>query len=333
MGNAYSLFKELFPGQPRWSVDQVPDLTGQVIIVTGSAAEYDCYRGNAGIGRETCKVLLGKGAKVYMAARNRSKADEAIEWLKTETNGKIPIFLQLDLADLDSVRRAAEEFKQKEQELHVLFNNGGVMNPPIDIKTANGYDSQFGTNMLGHYLFTMSLLTVLIHTAQTCGHARVVNTSSASHWLAPKGGIDYATLVPNDVQSDESRKKLGVEGLYAQSKWGNIAFANELAQRYRSQGIISTSVHPGGIWSELQRHMRPSSIETLLLGLIMWPTPYGAITQLYAGTTPEGLELSGQASTEYLTSWARVTSSRADTRDEQAGKELWEWLEEQVKRN
>ncbi|KAF8601573.1 NAD(P)-binding protein [Ceratobasidium sp. AG-I] len=309
-----------FPGQPDWSVDQVPDLTGQIIIVTG---------GNTGIGRETCKVLLEKGAKVYMAARSKPRADEAIEWLKKETNGKTPRFLQLDLADLDSVRRAAEEFKQKEQELHVLFNNAGVMNPPINTKTANGYDLQFGTNVLGHYLFTISLLPVLIHTAQTHDHARVVNSSSTGHWIAPKGGIDYATLVPNDAHADQAGKRLGVEGLYCQSKWANVVFANELARRYQAQGIISTSLNPGAIESELQRHTSPSSAQARLLSLVKWPTPFGAITQLYAGTTPEGLELSGQ----YLTCWARVISPRADTRDEQAGRKLWEWLEEQVKIN
>ncbi|KAF8601566.1 NAD(P)-binding protein [Ceratobasidium sp. AG-I] len=308
------------PGKPRWSVGQIPDLAGQVIIVTG---------GNAGIGRETCKVLLKKGAKVYMAARNRSKANEAIEWIRKETDGKTPVFLELDLANLDSVRRAAEEFKQREQKLHVLFNNAGVMAPPVDMKTANGYDLQFGTNVLGHYLFTISLLPVLIHTAQTHGPVRVVNTSSIGHWFALKGGIDYATLVPNDARADELRGMLGKERLYAQSKWGNTVFANELARRYESQGIISTSLHPGGIESELQRHLTFGKIAAALINLIMWPTPYGAITQLYAGTTPEGLELSGQ----YLIPWAQVSKPRADTRSEQAGKKLWEWLEEQVKKN
>ncbi|KAF8601547.1 NAD-P-binding protein [Ceratobasidium sp. AG-I] len=317
---AYSMYKETFPGKPRWSIDQIPDLTGQVIIVTG---------GNAGIGRETCKVLLNKGAKVYMAARSKSKADEAIEWIRKETNGKTPVFLELDLANLDSVRRAAEEFKQKEQELHVLFNNGGVMAAPVEMKTSNGYDVQFGTNVLGHYLFTTSLLPVLIHTAQIHGNARVVNTSSSGHWLAPKGGIDYATLVPNNAQSEEARKKLGTERLYAQSKWGNIVFANEFARRYQPQGIISSSLHPGGIKTELQRHLTLGGIGEALLNMILWPTPYGALTQLYAGTTPEGLELSGK----YLIPWARLSKSRADTKDEAAAKKLWDWLEEQVKKN
>ncbi|KAG8747716.1 hypothetical protein FRC10_011843 [Ceratobasidium sp. 414] len=284
MGIAYSMYKETFPGQPRWSIDQIPDLTGQVMIVTG---------GNAGIGKETCKVLLNKGAKVYMAARSKAKADDAIEWLKAETGGKAPVFLQLDLADLGSVRRAVEEYKQKKEKLDVLFNNGGVMAPPIESKTATDYDIQFGTNVLGHYLFTTLLLPVLIHTAQTSprGHVRVVNVASNGHRFAPKGGIDYSVLIPNDPESEARRRKMGTERLYAQSKWN----------------------------------------------MLLWPAPYGALTQLYAGTAPEGAELSGKAIltvvAQYLIPWARIFKARPDTQDEEAGQRLWAWLEEQVKLN
>jgi retinol dehydrogenase-12 len=164
-----------------------------------------------------------------------------IEWLKTETGGKTAIVLQLDLADLGSVRRAVGSSNcifhflllfgrltcvfRKEQKLDVLFNNEGVMTPLLDLKTSAGYDIQFGTNVLGHYLSTTLLLPVLIHTAQTSmpssnraplvttdislylgprGHVRVVNTlASGGHWLAPKGGIDYTTLVPSDPQADD----------------------------------------------------------------------------------------------------------------------------------
>ncbi|KAG8694675.1 hypothetical protein FRC08_008323 [Ceratobasidium sp. 394] len=322
MGIVYSMYKENFPGKPRWSVDQIPDLTGQVMIVTG---------GNAGIGKETCKALLNKGAKVYLAARSKAKADEAIEWLKAETGGKAPAFLQLDLADLASVRRAVEEYKQKEERLDVLFNNGGVMAPPIEMKTATDYDIQFGTNVLGHYLFTTLLLPVLIHTAQTSprGHVRVVNVASNGHRFAPKGGIDYSVLIPNDPESEARRRKMGTERLYAQSKWGNVVFANELARRYEAQGIISMSLHPGGIKTELQRHLTLGGISEAIVNMLLWPAPYGALTSLYAGTSPEGAELAGQ----YLIPWARVFKARSDTQDEEAGRKLWTWLEEQVKLN
>ncbi|KAG9104003.1 hypothetical protein FRC06_006267 [Ceratobasidium sp. 370] len=322
MGIAYSMYQENFPGKPCWSADQIPDLTGQVMIVTG---------GNAGIGKETSKALLNKGAKVYLAARSKAKADQAIEWLKAETGGKAPVFLPLDLADLGSVRRAVEEYKQKEEKLDVLFNNGGVMAPPIEMKTTTDYDIQFGTNVLGHYLLTTLLLPVLIHTAQTSprGYVRVVNVASNGHRFAPKGGIDYSVLIPNDPESEARRRKMGTERLYAQSKWGNVVFANELARRYETQGIISTSLHPGGIKTELQRHLTLGGISEALVNMLLWPAPYGALTQLYAGTAPEGAELSGQ----YLIPWARVFKARQDTQDEEAGRKLWTWLEEQVNPN
>lgn len=325
-----SIFKEVFPGRPQWSTDQIPDLSGQVMIVTG---------GNTGIGKETCKALLNKGAKVYLAARNKDKAKTAIEWLRNETDGKLAIFLQLDLSDLDSIRRAAAEFREKEQELHVLFNNAGVMGAPLDMKTSSGYDLQFGTNALGHYLFTMLLLPVLIHTAQTSevanGHARVINTASGGHWFAPTGGINYTSIEPNSAAADEARKKMGSFQLYTQSKWGNIAFSNELHRRYRDKGIVSISLHPGAIESEIQRHFTTSlpmftRIAEYLLDLTFrWPTPCGALTQLYAGTTAEGLEHSGG----YLIPWGRICQTRPDTLDVQARERLWTWFEEQVKIN
>ncbi|QRV81920.1 short chain dehydrogenase [Ceratobasidium sp. AG-Ba] len=322
MGATYSMFKETFPPKPKWSVDQIPNLTGQVTLVTG---------GNAGIGKETIKALLNKGAKVYLAGRSKSKADEAIEWLKAETGGKSPVFLQLDLADLNSVRRAVDEFKQKEDRLDILFNNGGVMTPPIEMKTLTDYDIQFGTNVLGHYLLTVLLLPVLIHTAQISPrkHARVINLSSVGHWSAPKNGVDYSVLTPNDPDSEARRRKMGIQALYAQSKWANIAFSNELARRYASQGIISISVHPGIIQTELQRHLTLGTIDQALLNWIMRPASYGALTSLYAGTAPEAESFSGQ----YFIPWARHSKSRADTHDEALGKKLWAWLEEQVELN
>ncbi|KIO23027.1 hypothetical protein M407DRAFT_215532, partial [Tulasnella calospora MUT 4182] len=118
----------------------MPDLTGKVIIVTG---------GNTGIGKHTIRALLNKNAKVYMASRSKERAEKAIADLKQET-GKDAIFLELDLASLDKVTKAAKEFMSKEPALHILFNSGGVMVPPIEQVTEDGYDLQFGTNVLGH---------------------------------------------------------------------------------------------------------------------------------------------------------------------------------------
>ena len=110
------IWTNMFPPKPTWTADEMPDQSGKVMIVTG---------GNTGIGKETVKVLLQHNAKVYLAARSRSKAEAAIKDLKDET-GKDAIFLELDLSSLASVRKAAEEFLNKEHELHILFNNACV---------------------------------------------------------------------------------------------------------------------------------------------------------------------------------------------------------------
>ncbi|THH01123.1 hypothetical protein EW026_g1516 [Hermanssonia centrifuga] len=200
----------IFPPKPTFSVDQIPDLDGQVVLITG---------GNTGIGKETAKVLLAQNAKVYVAGRNIQKVEEAIRDLKEET-GKQAYALQLNLADLKSVKQAAEEFQTKETQLHVLFNNAGVMFPPIESLTTDGYDQQFGTNVLGHFYFTKLLTPMLLTTAVSTpgGRVRVINTSSMGHLMGNKY-IDYDTL-----KDGPKRLKMG-QKLYFQSKFYMIPWA------------------------------------------------------------------------------------------------------------
>ncbi|TFK51790.1 NAD(P)-binding protein [Heliocybe sulcata] len=307
MGAYLSIFGQSLPGTPKFKVEDIPDLTGKVIIVTGA---------NTGIGKETAKALLQHNAKVYIAARSQEKSEQAIKDLEKET-GKTAIFLKLDLADLPSIKASAEEFKSKESQLHVLFNNAGVMMCPIEQVTAQGYDMQFGTNVLGHFYFTKLLLPTLIETAKTTpeGKTRVITTSSSGHLFH---GLDFATF-----KDGPKRKKLGTQNLYAQSKFGNVVFANELARRYGDH-IVSVSLNPGNIKSDLQRYL--TGITGRIINSMLYPTPYGALTQLWAGTSKEGLDLNGK----YAIPWARVGPARKDTADPQLGKELWTWLEEQV---
>ncbi|KAG8742090.1 hypothetical protein FRC10_002026 [Ceratobasidium sp. 414] len=330
MGNFASLIS---PPKSLFTTEQIPDLAGQVVIVTG---------GNTGIGKETCKALLSKNAKVYLAARSKAKADDAIQWLKNETNGKTAIFLQLDLAEFASIRKAAEEFKSKEQELHVLFNNAGVMVPPVERRTTDGYDLQFGTNVLGHYLLTSLLLPTLIHTAKHSttsgqhsghigGYARVIHTSSAAMKRPPRGGIAWETLGANQASLDACAR-VGKFTLYCQSKLGNVLFSNELAKRYADQGVISVSVHPGAIVTELARdicipHWVQVLVMKLFLNVLIFPASQGALTQLYAGTVPEPEHLNGK----FLIPWARIGDSGPTAKDEKLGEKLWTWCEEQVK--
>ncbi|KAH8115062.1 NAD-binding protein [Phellopilus nigrolimitatus] len=298
------------PPAPAFNIDDIPDLSGKVIIVTG---------GNTGVGKETILALLRKNAKVYMASRSQPKAEAAIAELKAQT-GREALFLELDLASLKGIKKAAEEFQSKETQLHILFNNGrvppGVMIPPIEQLTADGYDLQFGTNCLGHFYFTKLLLPTLIETAKSTPdkHVRVVTTSSSGHLLHGRG-FSWDTL-----KDSPARKKWSTAALYAQSKFGNVVVARELARRYADEGIVSISVNPGNLKTDLQRHAGNQT-------LMCFPAPFGALTQLWGATMPETAELNGK----YLIPWARLGEPRADTQDPKTGEQLWDWLEEQVK--
>ncbi|KAG6854132.1 hypothetical protein C0991_010296 [Blastosporella zonata] len=304
MGNIYSFYNEGFPPKSAFSVDDIPDLSGRVIIVTGANTAYPSKLRTL-ITYLLTQALLVHNAKVYIAARSKDKAEAAIEDLKKDT-GKEAIFLKVDLADLQSIKAGAEEFLR------------GVMAPPVELITQQGYDLQFGTNVLGHFYLTKLLLPALLAGAQSSpdGKARVVNTSSSGHML---GKLDF-----NTFKDSPKRKKTTPFTLYSQSKFGNVVFSNELARRYGNQGIVSTSLNPGNLRTDLQRHT-PTFLD-MLLGLILHPAPYGALTQLYAGTSAAGAEFNGK----YLIPWARVGEAVPATQDPELAKQLWEWAEEQV---
>ncbi|KAK6981593.1 hypothetical protein R3P38DRAFT_2578349 [Favolaschia claudopus] len=262
----------------------IPDLSGKVIIVTG---------GNSGIGYETVKALLSKNAKVYLAARSKSKAIPAIEQLYTET-GKRAEFLALDLADSKSVREAAEEFLSKEQKLDILFNNGGVMVPPTDQLTRQGYDLQFGTNVLGHFFLTELLLPALSAShAHTSLPARIINTSSDLYTSAPKRDIFFEAL-KDGTERDARLKKWGRRApwtLYGASKAGNIFVANHYAKAYPGV-LVSCALHPGIVQTGLQRNM--PAIVRAAASLMFTSPAVGAYTQLWAGTTATAQDMNGK---------------------------------------
>ncbi|KIP08126.1 hypothetical protein PHLGIDRAFT_70021 [Phlebiopsis gigantea 11061_1 CR5-6] len=304
------MLRVLVPPTPTFFAKDMPDLTGRVVIVTG---------GNTGIGKETVKALLEHNAKVYLAARSRAKAEAAIADLKTAT-GKEAIFLELDLSSLASVRRAAEEFLSKEHELHVLFNNAGVMWCPLDQFTTEGYDMQWGTNVVGHFFLTELLVLALAAGAKTSpdGHARVVTTSSSGAYFA--SGLQWETF-----KAHPNRHKMGPKALYFQSKLGNAIVAREGARRYGDKSILCYAVDPGSIKTELQRHA--SAFEKFAMRYLLYPAPYGALTQLWAGVMPETLQLNG----EFLVPYARLGRCRAEMYDPRLGEQLWTHLKEQVK--
>ncbi|KAG6812183.1 hypothetical protein H0H92_003988 [Tricholoma furcatifolium] len=308
MGQTWS---QTFPPAPKYSVDQIPDLSGRVMVVTG---------GNTGIGKEIVRALLSHNAKVYMASRNIAKATAAIEELKEDT-GKEALFLELDLASLKSVRNAAEELLGKEKELHVLFNNGGTMflmetSHSLDV-TEDGYDIQWGTNVLGPFYFTQLLMPALLAGAQNSDQkSRVIFTSS----IALSKGIDFDSL-----KDTPARKKVSADQRYGQSKLANIILAHEVARRYGDKGVIATSLDPGGTKTGLQQHLpgwaRP------ILNLMLYPPANGALTPLFAGTSE--MDLNGK----FLIPFARVGVASTAAQDPELGQKLWSYLEEEVKAN
>jgi len=301
--------QQAFPSKPTWGFDNIPDLTGKVILVTG---------GNTGIGKETVKQLLVHNAKVYLAARSVQKANEAIEEIKNET-GKQAVFLQLDLSDIPAVRRSAQEFLSNEGQLHALINNAGVMASPLELVTVQKYDLQFGTNVIGHWLFTQLLLPALFAaTDASPSHekARIVTVSSAASYLTTS--IDY-----NAIADGPGRTKYGQWTLYNKSKFGNVVMARELARRYGDK-IVSTSLHPGSIRSDLVRHL-PGWLRTLLYWR-MYPVSYGALTQLYCATAPSAADANGK----FFVPWARLGNPNKAALDPQVGERLWTWLENET---
>jgi NAD(P)-dependent dehydrogenase (short-subunit alcohol dehydrogenase family) len=256
----------------KWTQNDIPNLSGKVVIVTGA---------NSGLGLESTKALAAKGATVVMACRNLSKAEKAkAEVLQNVPNAKLDL-MQLDNANLESVQAFAKAFKAKYVRLDILLNNAGVMAIPRQ-ETAEGFEMQLGVNHLAHFALTGLLLDVITGTPG----ARVHNTSSSA---AFSGAIYFDDLM--------GEKEYGRWTAYGQSKLANIFFANELNKQLNAAGhdTISNSSHPGLVMTNLQTNSLGQSgnslLERLLYGIV---SPFlaqdvtmGVLPQLYASTAPD----------------------------------------------
>jgi NAD(P)-dependent dehydrogenase (short-subunit alcohol dehydrogenase family) len=191
--------------------------------------------GSGGIGKELVTILYQRNAKVYMAARSATKAEAAIEEIQRihpDSTGQI-VYLNLDLNDLTTIKKSADEFIAKETRLDVLWNNAGVMTPPDGSKTAQGYELQLGTNNLATFLFTHHLLPIMKETAKVAAKdsVRIIWVSSSAVALAPKPAIDFSNM--------DYKKAENTWAKYGRSKAGNVLHSVELARRTADQGIIS----------------------------------------------------------------------------------------------
>ncbi|KAJ7431546.1 NAD(P)-binding protein [Mycena galericulata] len=297
----------------------MPDLSGKVTLVTG---------GSTGIGYETVKQLLLKNAKVYLAARLPEKAAAAIKRLESETN-KSAIFLQLDLADLPSVRKAAETFLEQEEKLDILFNNAGVMIPPPEMLTAQNYDLQFGTNVIGHFFLTELLIPAFTRSFEESKvPPRVINTSSSpGHKFAPGDGMEFASLKggpERDAWVKKAGSFLGPWQLYGESKLGNIYISNYFAKTY-SGVLVSCALHPGRIKTELTRY---SARWMQMIGNAFFdPAPMGAYTQLWGATVARPAQITGR----YLVPWGKIGKADKRASDTKVEEAVIEYIKEQVK--
>jgi len=233
--------------------------------------------GNTGIGRATAAALAGRGGRVYLACRSQQKGRRAVADIAAATGSDAVAFLPLDLADLASVRRCAEEFLALGEPLHVLINNGGVAGQRGI--TRDGFELAFGVNHVGHFALTTALLDRLAASAP----ARVVTVASDSHYRA--SGVDFQEV---------RRPTASVTGMreYAVSKLCNVLFSAELARRVQERGITTYALHPGvvatGIWRRVPWPIRP------LIKLRMISPADGAKTSLYCATSDSVAAASGR---------------------------------------
>ncbi|MGI9592103.1 MAG: SDR family NAD(P)-dependent oxidoreductase [Myxococcota bacterium] len=242
------------------------DLSGRAALVTGASG---------GLGAETARALAAAGAAVTLAARNVSKAEAVAKEIRASTGATVDVG-ELVLDRPDAVRAFASRWLADHDVLHLLINNAGVMASPLE-RTPEGWEMQFATNHLGHFLLTSHLLPAL----RAGAPARVVNLSSAGHRFSP---VNFEDVHFESHPYDKWES-------YGQSKTANVLFSLELDRRYQGDGIRAFAVHPGAIMTELGRHLDADDIQTLQSrakgGMKFKPVPAGAATSVWAATNPE----------------------------------------------
>ena len=275
-------------------VTQGVSLKGKNFLVTGSTS---------GIGLETVRVLAQRGARVFATGRSK---DKVVGSLSRMLNTVVP--LECELSDPASVRGCVQALKSDGVKLDAIIANAGVMALP-ELELVHGYERQFFTNHIGHFLLVTELLEVL------ADKARVVILSSDAHRMAPKAGIEFDNLA--------GQRSYGAWAAYGQSKLANLLFAKQLAKRLASQGstVTANAVHPGVIMSGLQRSM-PAAQRfgmALVAPIAFKSIPEGAATQVYVATRPELDGVSG----EYFAD-CNVAQPSARARDAALADRLWQ---------
>ncbi|KAK3844473.1 MAG: hypothetical protein J3R72DRAFT_438125 [Linnemannia gamsii] len=304
-----------------YSYSKIPDLSSKVAIVTGA---------NSGLGYATTVALAANGAHVFLACRSQERALEAIERVKKEVKETYPTapevlkldFLELDLNDMSKARESAKEFVKKGLPLHILVNNSGIMATPFEL-SADGIETQFAVNHMGHFVFTLGLLDKLKESQPS----RIVVMSSMVHEITPNGGIAFDKL--------NNEKAISSMARYGQSKLANLLFGKALARRLAGEKVYVNVAHPGYVQSNLANRTgetygsftgRMSIVSAKVFGMT---AKEGALTQLYLATSPEVEEKDVRG--RYYVPIAKEIQPSSYARDEELQEKLWTYSENLVK--
>jgi len=283
-----------------WNENNIPDLKGKVIIITGATS---------GLGKEAAKILAQKNATVIMAVRNTQKAEPIVQQIKKQhPNAQIDI-REIDLSSLASVKLFANDVLDNYDRLDVLINNAGIMACPFD-KTQDSYEIQMGTNHLGHFALTGLLMPLL----ETTNNARIVATSSIGHRM---GKIDFADI-------NWEKRKYNSSQAYADSKLANLYFTYELAKKLNQEkkDIKVTAAHPGWTRTDLQKH---SWYMRMLNPLFSQGPDQGVLPTLRAAFDPNAKsgDYFGPSRFFEMHGSPIVVKSNEHSHDTEAAKKLW----------
>jgi NAD(P)-dependent dehydrogenase (short-subunit alcohol dehydrogenase family) len=303
--------------EPRpWTAAEIPSQEGRRILVTGA---------NSGIGFHAALKLARKGAEIIFACRDRQKGEVALDLLHSEAPSTHTELAILDLASLASVHEFAAQELSKNRPLHVLINNAGVMAPPKRQQTTDGFEVQFGTNVLGHFALTGLLLPAL----ERADKPRVVTLASIAH---KRGKLNF-----DDLQSTQSYSPMGS---YQQSKLADLMLAFELDRRLRAASlpVMSIAVHPGVAHTNLFERGDHSPTQKMLrkfvshaIGIILNTDSEGALPTLYAATAADAKSggYYGPKGFQEMRGDEVISAQVApQARDEVAAARLWKICEE-----
>lgn len=296
----------------KWTLDDMPSQQGKIVIITG---------GNSGLGLESAKAFAMKGAEIIIACRSVKKGIEAkTEILKDIPAAKVEV-MTLDLMKLASVRSFAEEFRKKYSRLDILMNNAGIMTSPYAL-TEDGFESQMGTNHLGHFALTGLLFDIITSTQKS----RIVNVSSLAHKQWKMSFENSLSEYPHSYNRMRA---------YSRSKLANLLFTLELQRRLEAANhdCIAVSAHPGASYTNLGRHLEHKFVARILKPLIIkvLPTPKsGAMPQIRAASDPnvKGGEYYGPSGLFEVAGRPVKVKSAKTARNPEDAKKLWEMSEE-----